>query len=59
MAARVMCALVWRQRIGIRRRLLGHTALAALGLAVDCRRRRLVALPEEDVPVGLDGLSLS
>ena len=27
--------------------MLGHTALAALNLAVDCRRRRLVALPDE------------
>jgi hypothetical protein len=26
--------------------MLGHTALAALNLAVDCRKRRLVALPE-------------
>ena len=26
--------------------MLGHDALAALGLAVDCRRRRLVPLPE-------------
>mmetsp|Transcript_5923 Transcript_5923/g.15006 ORF Transcript_5923/g.15006 Transcript_5923/m.15006 type:complete len:259 (-) Transcript_5923:72-848(-) len=26
--------------------ILGHTALAALNLAVDCRKRRLVALPE-------------
>ena len=28
--------------------LLGHDALAALGLAVDCRRRRLVVLPEDE-----------
>ena len=27
--------------------MLGHTALAALNLAVDCRRRRLVALADE------------
>ena len=27
--------------------MLGHTALAALNLAVDCRKRRLVALPDE------------
>merc|ERR1712060_656008 len=26
--------------------LLGHDALAALGLLVDCRNRRLVAMPE-------------
>lgn len=28
--------------------MLGHTALAALNLAVDCRKRRLVALPDEE-----------
>ena len=27
--------------------MLGHTALAALNVAVDCRKRRLVALPDE------------
>jgi len=27
--------------------MLGHTALAALNLAVDCRKRRLVALADE------------
>ena len=28
--------------------LLGHDALAALGFAVDCRRRRLVALSDDN-----------
>ena len=44
------------QRPGVRgvsdEGMLGHTALAALNLAVDCRKRRLVALPEHPFPLG-------
>ena len=41
--------------------LLGHNALAALGLAVDCRNRRLVPLPEVEVrhEVGEHGVESS
>jgi hypothetical protein len=39
--------------------LLGHDALAALGLAVDCRRRELVLLPPAEPRTSPAGASAS